>query len=247
MNALIGATALSTAIPFAAAANENDDRELLDLCAEMTEVQRESKALSDAMSAAHKRAEMAVPVPHELLDTTIAASPDFTEEMKRQFEQFPPHEGFAIARHQLETAIKQCWPYSGVNISSEDEGRIIIRTTPPIQTEEEKAVCRAREMRLRSLLPKLDDYSSRWRAALKREGYEEDGERETALNAEQEEIESAIVEIEATTPAGVLAKLAIWNSDPDRFNEYGAGEISLAESIMRDLPAVLGAAHSAMS
>lgn len=233
LSGVVASTALAASGATASAAGS--DSELLVLCERLQRLNAEQTAVYARSSAAHERAEASVPIPPEISAAALTHD-DFyhLEPREREMRCY----GGVIPGWMLATVIDRSEARgSRIEDASEPDCQVIRIHKTPASADD-----LARAGRLRQRLAVLNRYDDELDAARKREGYSDDNPRALELGDEINDLESELVLMECKTAAGLLAKLAIWKLDPDQYNDSAEGEISVAESIMRDIPIVLGVA-----
>lgn len=234
MNMMVSASAITAATSSADAQpkKRKGDAELLRLCQQLHALLAEQKVVYDELSAASKRAEAAFKPPHEIsLDLLSTPLFDGLDEGCRH----PSYGGGMIPCHVIERAIQATRGTSVEKTRGDGFAMIVLRDEPaPLSAE-----MLARKERLQHMLEIAKTASEERTALYEAEGCvdHDDHPRLPTLTDEIDDLLSDISEMQATSPEGLLAKVSLWQTDPEFFNDkHPDDDASLAESILRDIP-----------
>jgi hypothetical protein len=209
------------------------------LCARAQALLAEIGVISKDHHARHDRAEAKLGgAPREISVRVLRTSADFDcIDKKTRTCEFGDG---VIPVWVIESAIKEAEGITTCELIEHTAEAMTIRSYSKPQRRKTTAEQKARSARLRKLLDIARDRSAKWKALLAEEGYVDDDPRSNKLTDQVNGLINKIAAMRSKTSADVLAKLALFNLDPDWFSDAGPGKISLAQSIFRDVPDILG-------
>jgi hypothetical protein len=240
MNMMVSTAAIATATP-ARAAKGRRRGSIVSLCEQVQALLAESNAISAALSAAHKRAEVEISPPPELAFDALIDTPDFAGIRYRFKTDSPEFWEGQMPIWAIESLVKDAEGGKTAEWLDETDDwetmRIYKKPLPPKPEALERAA------RLRKLLDIANDYHARLAEARLRHGYHDWDEdpRAMQITNRADDLVRRIAAKKSETPEDLLAKVALYQTDTDWFSDSPKDGCSLLESIARDLPALLDA------